>query len=110
MVLLLCTCPGGTGGPRPVREQCQLLSSTGPGGGLGPGLVLAQAEPHLLATAEGLCFPRPFPQQEQGTCGWCRCQRAFLALELAPLPPPDPQEGWLCCHVPAALALLCLPL
>lgn len=57
MVLLLCTCPGGTGEPRPVREQCQLLSPTGPGGGLGPGLVLAQAEPHLLANAEGLHFP-----------------------------------------------------
>lgn len=56
-MLLLCTCPGGTGGPRPVREQCRLLSSMGPGGGLGLGTVLAQAEPLLLTSTEGLRFP-----------------------------------------------------
>lgn len=48
-MLLPCTCPGGDwGGPRPVGEQCWLLSSTGPRGGLGLGTVLAQAEPLLL--------------------------------------------------------------
>ena len=109
-MLLLYTCPGGTGGPRPVHEQCRLLSSMGPGGGLGLGTVLAQAEPYLLTSAEGLCFPGgPFHSKSKRAVAGAGAS-VLPQLELAPLPPPDPQEGWLCHPAPAALALLWLPL